>query len=147
MLPQEAQDLLAQSNHAIVAVNRAGDAPQVTPVWYLWDGDAFYVSTTDDRAKIRNIRHDPAIAMVVDDAGSSNYVAAYGQAQVIERDQPDFDPLTRRIIGKYVPAEQQEQTLSWALAPGRVVLKLRPDKVVVSGKVVELTAQAGRADT
>lgn len=140
MLPQEAQDLLTQNNHAILAINRAEGAPHVTPVWYLWDGAAFYVSTATDRAKYANIVHDPAVALIVEDPGSSNYVAAYGQAQLIARGEPDFEDLTRRVVGKYLPPEQSGKMLEMALGPNRVVVKLEPERVVVSGKAVEQTA-------
>jgi len=140
MLPQEAEGLLAQANHAILAINRPSGAPHVTPVWYLWDGQAFYISTATDRAKYTHIVHDPAVALIVEDPGSSNYVAAYGRAEIIERADPAFEDLTRRVIGKYLPPDKAGQMLEIALSPQRVVIKLRPERVVVGGKAVALTA-------
>lgn len=61
---QELQELLAQCNDAIIAINRAGKGPHVTPIWYLWDGEAFYFSITNNSAKYSNIKRNPAISLV-----------------------------------------------------------------------------------
>ena len=127
MIPEELQELLTKTNSAIVAVNRPSGGPQVTPVWYLWDGEAFYFSTTTDRAKFSNIKRDPAISLIVDEG--SKYVAVYGQAQIIES---DFADIAERLITKYVAPEQQHQWVKITQAPGRIIVKLKPEKVVAS---------------
>jgi PPOX class probable F420-dependent enzyme len=129
MIPQEMQDLLTQRNNAIIAVNRPTGGPQVTPVWYLWDGEAFYFSTTKDRAKYAHIKRNPAISLIVD--GGPRYIAAYGQAEIIEQITPDLADLAVQMAAKYVPPEGVEQLVKLAQEPGRVVIKLRPEKVVV----------------
>jgi PPOX class probable F420-dependent enzyme len=134
MIPQEMQDLLAQRNNAIVAVNRRSGAPHVTPVWYLWDGEVFYFSTTKDRAKYTNIKRDPSISLVVD--GGSRYIAAYGQAEIVDHTYPNFVDMAVQMASKYVPPERMEQLVKLAQAPDRVVIKLRPEKVVVRNEVV-----------
>src|SRR5689334_837371 len=86
MIPQELQDLLAQRNNAIVAVNRRSGGPHVTPVWYVWDGEDFYFSITTDRAKYSNIKRDPSISLIVDEG--PGYVAAYGEAEFLDLSHP-----------------------------------------------------------
>lgn len=134
MIPQDMQDLLAQRNNAIIAVNRPSGGPQVTPVWYVWDGEAFYFSTTKDRAKYINIKRDPSISLIVD--GGARYIAAYGQAEFIDHTYPNFGELAVQMASKYVPPERMEQLVQLAQAPDRVVIKLRPEKVVVRNEVV-----------
>lgn len=134
MIPEEMQDLLAQRNNAIVAVNRRSGGPQVTPVWYLWDGEVFYVSTTRDSAKYVHIQRDPAISLLVD--GGPRYIAAYGQAEIIDAMAGDFAELALQMAAKYVPPERMEQIVKLAQEPDRVVIKLRPEKVVVRNEVV-----------
>lgn len=41
MTSEEMQTLLSKANNAIVGVNRAEGGPQLTPVWYAWDGTSF----------------------------------------------------------------------------------------------------------
>lgn len=131
MISQEAQDLLTQRNNAIIAVSRPSGGPQVTPVWYLWDGEAFYFSITRDRAKYSNIKRNPSISLIVDNNSKGpGYVAAYGVAQIIEH---DFADVATRLIAKYVSSEQMEQMTKVVLAPERIVIKLVPEKVVTPG--------------
>ena len=140
MVPQELQGLLKQRNNAIIAVNRRSGGPQVTPVWYLWDGDAFYVSITTDRAKYANIKRDPSISLIVDDG--SNYVAAYGEAEFIDLNHPSVPALAEQIVTKYVAEEQREQFLKVVKEQNRVIIKLRPEKIVTSNGVVAKLAQS-----
>nr|BBH87900.1 hypothetical protein KTC_26510 [Thermosporothrix sp. COM3] len=130
-LAEQFQKLLSQPNNAIVAVNRAEGGPQITPIWYVWDGESFYFSTTKDRAKYRLIQHDPAISLLVEDGPT--YIAAYGKAEVLE-DNPEA--IARKILEKYVPADKVEEYLPMTQAPGRIIVKLHPDKFVTSSQVL-----------
>ena len=42
---------LAEPRNVIVAGIRRDGRPQLSPNWFYWDGERFYVSTTRDRAK------------------------------------------------------------------------------------------------
>ena len=127
MLDAKYQELLSQPNNAIIAVSRPDGGPQLTPVWYLWDGEAFYFSTTRDRAKYTNIQRKPAISLLVDDLAGHKYISAYGRAEVLE--QPPVD-IVRKLISKYIAGEQMEQLVQASIVPPRILVKLRPDKIV-----------------
>lgn len=120
----EINALLAKPNHAIVGINRAVGAPQLSVVWYLWDGTSFLFSTTIDRAKYLNIQRDPAISLLVDDPDGKWYVVAYGQAEVREQTVE----ITRRLFTKYMPDSPQAH--SGDVAPNRVVIVLHPEKML-----------------
>jgi len=128
MTPEEMKNFLSKPNNAIIGVNRAEGGPQLTPVWYVWDSNAFYFSTTKDRAKYLNIQRDPSISLIVDDVPSHQYVAAYGKAEIIEHDYAD---LVRPIFQKYMPAERVEQGVQGTVSnPSRVLVVLRPEKIM-----------------
>lgn len=127
MLDEKFQELLSQPNNAIIAVSRPDGGPQLTPVWYLWDGEAFYFSTTRDRSKYPNIKRNPSISLIIDDLAKHMYIAAYGQAEIFE--QPPVD-IVRKLISKYVLVEQVEQFVQASIVPPRILVKLRPDKIV-----------------
>jgi PPOX class probable F420-dependent enzyme len=130
MTSEELQQFLSKANHAIIGTNRANAGPQLTPVWYYWDGTAFYFSTTKDRAKYPNIKRDPNISLIVDDLASRKYVVAYGQAEVIEQGYGD---LLRPLLAKYMPAENVEQALAGTVAnPARVLVVVRPSKIITN---------------
>ena len=130
MTSEEMQILLSKSNNAIVGVNRAEGGPQLTPVWYAWDGAAFYFSTTKDRVKYANIKRDPDITLIVDDFDMHKYVVAYGRAEIIEHNYGD---LLRPVVSKYVPPDQVERSIKAVTDnPMRVLVVLRPDKIVTN---------------
>ena len=124
MTSEEMDALLSKPNNAIVGINRAGGGPQLTTVWFAWDGKFFYFSTTKDRAKYPNIKRDPSISLIVDDAAAHKYVAAYGKTEIIEH---DFAELVRMVIKKYMPAEKVEQGVQGVVNdPSRVIVVLHP---------------------
>ena len=130
MTSQEMQTLLSKANNAIVGVNRAVGGPQLTPVWYAWDGTSFFFSTTKERAKYLNLKRDPSISLIVDDLETHKYVVAYGRAEVIEQ---NIGELTRPIIAKYVPADQLEQSVKMiGNDPSRVLVVLHPEKMLTN---------------
>src|SRR5215831_17582076 len=111
MHPDKIMVLLAKTNTAIVGVNRTRGGPQLTPVWYVWDGETFRFSTTTDRAKYANLKRDPSMTLlVVDPLG---YVAAYGEAEIIEA---GFAELVRPIIEKYL-ADRVEAGMKMVTQP------------------------------
>jgi PPOX class probable F420-dependent enzyme len=130
MTHEEMQAFLSKPNNAIVGVNRTSGAPQLTPVWYAWDGTNFFFSTTTDRAKYLNLKRDPSISLVVDDVESHKYVVAYGKAEIIEQ---NFAELVRPVIARYAPADRVEQMVqAVSNDPKRVIVVLHPEKVLTN---------------
>ena len=130
MTPEEIRVLLSKSNNAIVGVNRAVGGPQLTTVWYAWDGECFFFSTTKERAKYLNLKRDPSISLIVDDVETHKYVVAYGRAEIIEH---DFGELLRPIVRKYAPADQVERRVEMVTNdPSRVLVVLHPEKIVTN---------------
>lgn len=130
MTSQEIQTLLSKANNAIVGVNRAVGGPQLTPVWYAWDGTSFFFSTTKERAKYLNIKRDSSITLIVDDLETHKYVVAYGRAEVIEQ---NVGELARPVLKKYVPADQLEQSVKMiGNDPTRVLVVLHPEKMLTN---------------
>ena len=128
MVSEKQAALLAQPNTAIIGVNRAKGAPQLTAVWYAWDGKDFYFSTTKATAKYKNIKRNPAISLIVENSATFTSVTAYGQTEIIEQ---NIEALTRPIIEKYVPEAQREEALKGIVNdPSRVIVVLHPEKII-----------------
>jgi PPOX class probable F420-dependent enzyme len=119
-------DLLVQPKQAVLAINRAGRAPHLTVVWFHWDGEAFLISTTRDRAKFRHIQRDPSVALLINDQLNNWYVTAYGRAELTERGHAE---LTRVLFAKYLPGEDPTGAMQ---DPTRVVVRIRPERIVSS---------------
>ena len=59
---------LAERRNVIVAGIRRDGRPHLSPNWFCWDGDRFYVSTTRGRVKYAIFRRDPRAQLLVDDS-------------------------------------------------------------------------------
>src|SRR5947209_2309545 len=128
MISEQQAALLAQPNTAVIGVNRAKGGPQLTVVWYVWDGKDFFFSTSKDRAKYGNIKRNPAISLIVDDSTTHTSVTAYGQAEIIEQ---NVAALTQPIIEKYVPEARREEALKGIAGDSnRVIVVLHPEKII-----------------
>ena len=116
---------LAERRNGILATaNRRGEPVQV-PVFFDWHEGKIYVSVTTQRGFFPNLRQNPQVSLCVDDAGRPvRTVIERGEARVIE-DESHWTH-TRRIIDKYLPAEQVEATLERMHEEPRVVLEITP---------------------
>ena len=117
------QRLLQLPVHAVVGLNRPDAPPQLTVVWFLWDGESFRFSTTRDRAKYANLKRDESLSLLVDDFDNKFYVVAYGRAKIIE---DGHDELAKPLLDKYQPDRAPTPH-----DPARVIVKLFPDKMLV----------------
>lgn len=122
---EEVEAFLAKPNHAVVGVNRAHGAPQLTVTWYVWDGKTFFFSTTKNRAKYFNLKRDPSISLLVNNFAEKWYVVVYGHAEIIEQ---NHDELSIPLREKYMTAEEREQ---WTGGdPDRVIVVLHPERIL-----------------
>jgi PPOX class probable F420-dependent enzyme len=73
---------LAEPRNVIVAGIRRNGRPQLTPNWFVWDGERFYVSTTKDRAKFKIFTRDPRVELMVDDPTAFRCVRVSGTVEI-----------------------------------------------------------------
>ncbi|TWD81736.1 PPOX class probable F420-dependent enzyme [Kribbella amoyensis] len=64
-IPPVFHDLLASRAVAFVSTIGKRGEPQTTPLWFLFDGERVRISLVDGRQKLRNLRRDPRISVVV----------------------------------------------------------------------------------
>lgn len=128
MTPEERDALLARPLNAILAIPRGSGAPHVTPLWFYWDGHAFYLSTTKSRAKYRHIKRHPEVALIVDDPAAHSFLAAYGHAEIVEDDRERVVSLTVPIMRKHLG--DIATTRANEMEQDRVVIVLHPDRLV-----------------
>jgi len=41
-------------------------SPHIVPIWYLYENSRLYIETSADSVKVRNIKHNPNVAVCVD---------------------------------------------------------------------------------
>jgi PPOX class probable F420-dependent enzyme len=80
-VPEHFHPLLRSTAVAFVSTLGRSGGPQVTPIWFVFDGDVVRFSLVDGRQKLVNLRRDPRLAvLVVDPARPTFYVELRGTA-------------------------------------------------------------------
>jgi PPOX class probable F420-dependent enzyme len=121
-------DLLRRMRNAVLATTGPRGTPHLAPVWYLWDGSAFVVSTVSTSTKVADVARDPRTAICVDDQVAGDYLVAYGLTELVTDDR--VDDLTLPLLLKYFHPDEAAARWSRINAAGqRVVLLLRPARV------------------
>ena len=117
---------LAEPKNIIVAGIRKDGRPHVSPNWFFWDGERFYVSTTRPRVKYKIFSRDPRVELVVDDATGHRYAALSGTVEILEDVNPNLH-LYRAIRDKHGREVTSDDKLAADLiADDRVLLAITP---------------------
>jgi PPOX class probable F420-dependent enzyme len=120
-------EFLAHSRNLILAGTRQDGRPHLTPTWFCWDGERFYVSTTRDRVKYAVFRRDPRAQLLLDDPPGSRAVLLPATVE-IRQDLAAELPRFRAIRDKYgMKALDDTEHLRSLIADGRVLLAITPD--------------------
>ena len=117
---------LAEPRNVIVAGIRKDGRPHLSPNWFFWDGENFYVSTTRTRAKYHVFHRDPRAELLVDDPTGFRYARIPATVEIRE-DLPASVPVIRAIRAKHGrPNPDDKQLLADLEAEGRVLLVFTP---------------------
>jgi PPOX class probable F420-dependent enzyme len=118
---------LAEPRTLILAGIRRDGRPHLTPAWFAFDGERFYVSTTRGRAKYAIFRRDPRAQLVIDDPTGLRAVLIPATVQVREdttAELPRFQAIREKYGLAVLSDEQHRDALA---AEGRVLLAITPD--------------------
>ena len=119
---------MAERRNAVVAGIRRDGRPHLSPNWFYWDGQRFYVSTTRSRVKYAIFRRDPRAQLLIDDSTGFRAVLVPATVEVredIAAELPGFRAI-REKHGRIVPGDQEH--LRTLAAEGRVLLVFTPDQ-------------------
>jgi PPOX class probable F420-dependent enzyme len=118
---------LAEPRNVIVAGVRRDGRPHVSPNWFHWDGERFYISTTRGRVKYAIFRRDPRAQLAVDDSTRFRALLVPGTVEIREdlaAELPHFRAI-REKHGMAIPND--EEHLRALSDEGRVLLAITPD--------------------
>ena len=125
---------LRRHRNATVATIGASGAPQLTPVWYHWDGEAIAASLPGWTVKVANLRRDPRVAICVDDEVAGCYATLTGRAEVIDGPPDDREAVraaTMPLLRKYLAEGEADVRWSRIDADGdRVLIRLVPARIL-----------------
>ena len=126
--PGKIEAFLAERRNAVVAGIRRDGRPHLSPNWFYWDGQRFYVSSTRSRVKYAIFRRDPRAQLLVDDSTGFRAVLVPATVEVredIAAELPRFRAI-REKYGRAVPGD--DELLRALAAEGRVLLAFTPDQ-------------------
>ena len=124
---EKIEAFLAEPRNVVVAGIRRDGSPHLSPNWFYWDGQRFYISTTRHRAKYAIFRRDSRAELCVDDCTGYRAVLVRGTAEIREDIAAEL-PRFRAIREKHgVPVPGEEEQLRGLTAEGRVLLVITPD--------------------
>ncbi len=109
-----------------LAVAEKDGTPHISSVWYLWKDAHFYISTSEDRLKVRAIRYNPKVALIVDtDIVPYKGVIVEGTAEITKANVRE---ITLAIVKKYVLAKFVKKEYEDLMRYPRVLIKIKPLK-------------------
>jgi len=120
--PEKYLDLLKDDTQAYLylATLMKDGSPQVTPVWFGWDGEHILINTAEGRVKDRNMRARPKVAAVLQNpADPYRYLQIRGEivGRTTAGGLEHINALALKYTGKpWEPVEGQV----------RVIYKLKP---------------------
>lgn len=124
----------ARSHHqGILITLRSDGRPQSSNIAFgVGDDGTVRISVTDDRAKTRNLRRDPRVALHVNRADFYAYVVLEGDADLspvaARPDDPTVDELVelyRSLQGEHPDWKEFREAM---VADRRLVVRLRPSR-------------------
>jgi PPOX class probable F420-dependent enzyme len=124
---EKLEAFLAEPRNIVVAGIRRDDRPHLSPNWFYWDGERFYVSTTRSRVKYAIFRRDPRAQLLVDDPTSFRAVLVPATVEIredIAAELPRFRAIREKHGMRVLNDSEHLQSLT---EEGRVLLAFTPD--------------------
>ena len=130
----QVSEFLQADRHAILATNGRNGAPQLTPVWYIFEEGVLYVSAQTSTVKVKNLRRDPTVTVCIDGGrGDARYVVFYGKAELIEPGERQRALRWRIVRHYYADESEAERYYETIRNTTGAIIALRPERMVVSG--------------
>jgi PPOX class probable F420-dependent enzyme len=128
------QRFLASRPIALLATVQPDGAPLAMPMWFLPDPAALSMISVDGLPKVRNLRRDPRVCVVVEsagpDGGDARGVSVRGRVEFLA-DGPERRALAERFHERY--PRLQRLWNGRAMPANRVMFRIVPARVTSWG--------------
>jgi len=125
-LTDDEKQYLAEHTLAVLGTGKRDGSPQLSTIYYDWDGERVFISVTSDRAKWKNALRQPNVALLVPDGRKQLIV--YGTAEgITDPDERDERMVSLRArMGR--PVEDRAAMRAELDAANRVMLAITPER-------------------
>ena len=133
MSQAQVEEFLQVPRFAVVGTIRRNGAPQLTPVWYLYESGRVYVSMSVNSAKYRNLSRDPRVCICI--AGQhpdARAVMIHGAAELIPEESAWSNDIHWRLTRRYCDNDEEAQAFidSIPMDEKSALVAVTPDKVI-----------------
>jgi len=129
-IPEEYQDLLKDESRVfmyLATLMTSGDQPQVTPVWFNYDGEYILINSVRGRVKDANMRANRQVAcLLVDPNTPYRFMQIMGTVEEITEEGAVEH--IKDLALKYRGKREYDTT-----GQTRVIYKIRPRRVFAQG--------------
>ena len=108
---------------------RQDGMPQPTPVWFIWQDDSFLIYSMPDAQKVKNIHHNPKVALSYSGStDAADYLVIMGEAHIDEGAPPVNQ--NAAYVEKYTQGIQDIGLTPESMARGySVAIRVTPTQV------------------
>lgn len=127
-IPDSHRDIIEKSQVVMLGTIAPKSGPQVTALWFYFDGDTLKMSLNDSRQKVKNLRLDPrASAFFIDPESPYRTIELRGTVSI--NPDPDYEFASK--VGEKYNADMRQMD-----QPGetRSVVTLQIDRVLTFGE-------------
>jgi PPOX class probable F420-dependent enzyme len=124
-IPDQYKDLLQKKAFAHLATVMKDGSPQVTPIWFDYDGTHVRINSAKGRWKDKNMRNRPKVALSIPDPDNPyRYMQIRGTVTEVTENGADahIDSLAKKYLGqdKYPYRQAGEERVIYKIAVERV---------------------------
>jgi PPOX class probable F420-dependent enzyme len=125
----EAVEFAKANTHTVLVTHRSDGEPQLSPVLHAVDGEGrVMISTREPAMKVRNIRRNPRVSMLVlPDSYFGQWAQLDGPCEIIPLPEamPLLEEIYRQDSGEHPDWDEYRRDME---AQHRVVLRVTPDR-------------------
>ena len=128
MTRKQIEAFLGEPRNAVIAAIRKDGRPQMTPHWFHWDDERFYITTTKTRRKYGNLKRDPRVQLAIDDPTGFRAVLIDGTVELVEDVHAVLDQYKTLREKHGLPVGDDGRLVKGLEREERVMMVVTPDK-------------------
>jgi PPOX class probable F420-dependent enzyme len=128
-IDEKYHDLFQKKAFAQLATVMPDGSPQISPVWFEYEGDHIVINSAKGRVKDQNMRRDPRVGIdIMDPDNPYRHLSIRGRVVDITENGADahIDKLTKKYIG-------QDTYPYRSAGEVRVIYKIQPERTYAMG--------------